>query len=334
MKYIALLAIGLILWSCVPLKQFTAVKDENQRLKEESQQALSENESLKTQNAELTGKLRRSEKQATLLVQDTVRLAEEVQSLQEQVARLMKSNRELSAQLKGMSASGEAENLMVYLQKLQSDLQKREDALRIAERDGAAKKLKLEQAIADLEASRSQLLAQNVRLKELEKALSAKDSAMNALKNAVSDALTGFGSDELKVHIKNGKVYVSLEEKLLFASGSYEVNAQGTAAIKKIASVLVSKPDIGIMVEGHTDDVPYKSTVLIDNWDLSVKRATAVSRILLQSKIAPSRVTAAGRSQYVPVEKGPTPAARQKNRRTEIILTPVLDKLLDIVDSK
>jgi len=334
MKYIALLATGLILWSCVPLKQFTAVKDENQRLKEESQQALSENESLKTQNAELTGKLRRSEKQAALLVQDTVRLAEEVQSLQEQVARLMKSNRELSAQLKGMSASGEAENLMVYLQKLQSDLQKREDALRIAERDGAAKKLKLEQAIADLEASRSQLLAQNVRLKELEKALSAKDSAMNALKNAVSDALTGFGSDELKVHIKNGKVYVSLEEKLLFASGSYEVNAQGTAAIKKIASVLVSKPDIGIMVEGHTDDVPYKSTVLIDNWDLSVKRATAVSRILLQSKIAPSRVTAAGRSQYVPVEKGTTPAARQKNRRTEIILTPVLDKLLDIVDSK
>jgi chemotaxis protein MotB len=334
MKYIAVLATGLILWSCVPLKQFTAVKDENQRLKEESQQALSENESLKTQNAELSGKLKRSEKQAALLVQDTVRLAEEVQSLQEQVARLMKSNRELSAQLKGMSASGEAENLMVYLQKLQSDLQKREDALRIAERDGAAKKLKLEQAIADLEASRSQLLAQNVRLKELEKALSAKDSAMNALKNAVSDALTGFGSDELKVHIKNGKVYVSLEEKLLFASGSYEVNAQGTAAIKKIASVLESKPDIGIMVEGHTDDVPYKSTVLIDNWDLSVKRATAVSRILLQSKIAPSRVTAAGRSQYVPVEKGTSPAARQKNRRTEIILTPVLGKLLDIVDNK
>lgn len=334
MKYIAVLATGLILWSCVPLKQFTTVKDENQRLKEESQQALSENESLKTQNAELSGKLKRSEKQAALLLQDTVRLAEEVQSLQEQVARLMKSNRELSAQLKGMSASGEAENLMVYLQKLQSDLQKREDALRIAERDGAAKKLKLEQAIADLEASRSQLLAQNVRLKELEKALSAKDSAMNALKNAVSDALTGFGSDELKVHIKNGKVYVSLEEKLLFASGSYEVNAQGTAAIKKIASVLESKPDIGIMVEGHTDDVPYKSTVLIDNWDLSVKRATAVSRILLQSKISPSRVTAAGRSQYVPVEKGTTPAARQKNRRTEIILTPVLDKLLDIVDSK
>jgi len=334
MKYIALLATGLILWSCVPLKQFTAVKDENQRLKEESQQALSENESLKTQNSELTGKLRRSEKQAALLVQDTVRLAEEVQSLQEQVARLMKSNRELSAQLKGMSASGEAENLMVYLQKLQSDLQKREDALRIAESDGAAKKLKLEQAIADLEASRSQLLAQNVRLKELEKALSAKDSAMNALKNAISDALTGFGSDELKVHIKNGKVYVSLEEKLLFASGSYEVNSQGTAAIKKIASVLESKPDIGIMVEGHTDDVPYKSTVLIDNWDLSVKRATAVSRILLQSKIAPARVTAAGRSQYVPVEKGTSPAARQKNRRTEIILTPVLDKLLDIVDSK
>lgn len=334
MKYIAVLATGLILWSCVPLKQFTAVKDENQRLKEETQQALSENESLKTQNAELSGKLKRSEKQAALLVQDTVRLAEEVQSLQEQVARLMKSNRELSAQLKGMSASGEAESLMVYLQKLQSDLQKREDALRIAERDGAAKKLKLEQAIADLEASRSQLLAQNVRLKELEKALSAKDSAMNALKNAVSDALTGFGSDELKVHIKNGKVYVSLEEKLLFASGSYEVNAQGTAAIKKIASVLESKSDIGIMVEGHTDDVPYKSTVLIDNWDLSVKRATAVSRILLQSKISPSRVTAAGRSQYVPVEKGTTPAARQKNRRTEIILTPVLDKLLDIVDSK
>jgi chemotaxis protein MotB len=335
MKQILGLGLVLVLFSCVPLKQFNVVKDENNQLKAEAKQLGTENENLNTKNAELSGKLKRSEKQVGDLINDTVRLATEVHSLKEQVAALMKSNSDLAAQLKKMSPTGESESLMAYLQKLQGDLQKREDALRKAEKDDASKKAKLQQAITDLQASQNQLTAQNARLRELERALTAKDSAMNALKNAVANALTGFNSDELKVHIKNGKVYVSLEEKLLFASGSYEVNAQGASAIKKLGSVLESKSDIGITIEGHTDDVPYKSGVLIDNWDLSVKRATAVARILLQqSKVNPSRVTTAGRSQYVAVEKGTSAAARQKNRRTEIILTPGLDKLLDIIDSK
>jgi chemotaxis protein MotB len=134
---------------------------------------------------------------------------------------------------------------------------------------------------------------------------------------------------------KNGKVYVSMEESLLFASGKYEVTAKGADALKKLSKVLESNVDINIMVEGHTDNVPYKGTdQLLDNWDLSAKRATTVVRILLNgSGINPERITAAGRSEYAPIDKANTPEARSKNRRTEIILSPKLDELLKIIEN-
>lgn len=157
---------------------------------------------------------------------------------------------------------------------------------------------------------------------------------MNELKNIVADALRGFESDQLNVHMKNGKVYVSLEEKLLFSSGSYDVNPDGVSALNKLATVLAKNKEINITVEGHTDDVPFKSGQLLDNWDLSAKRATSVTRILLANKsIAPQRITAAERGEYLPVINTKTPEARKKNRRTEIILTPKLDKILELLDS-
>jgi len=126
-----------------------------------------------------------------------------------------------------------------------------------------------------------------------------------------------------------------LEDKLLFKSGSYEVNQSGANAVKKLAKVLEQNQDINVLIEGHTDDVPYRTeNALKDNWDLSVKRATTVVRILLEgTNIDAKRLTAAGRSQYMPVDKGKTSEARQKNRRTEIILTPKLDELFKILDS-
>lgn len=171
---------------------------------------------------------------------------------------------------------------------------------------------------------------QAARLRELEAALSAKDSAMAELRNTIANALVDFSSDELAVHHKDGKVYVSLEEQLLFASGKYDVNEKGVQAIRKIAGVLASHNGLDIVVEGHTDNVPYNGRgVLIDNWDLSVKRATSVLRILLNSgNIPASRIQASGRADSVPVDSANTPEARRKNRRTEIILAPNIDQIL------
>lgn len=171
---------------------------------------------------------------------------------------------------------------------------------------------------------------QAARLRELEAALSAKDSAMAELRNTIANALVDFSSDELAVHHKDGKVYVSLEEQLLFASGKYDVNDKGVQALRKIAGVLASHSELDIVVEGHTDNVPYNGRgVLIDNWDLSVKRATSVLRILLEAgKMPASRIQASGRADSVPVDQANTSEARRKNRRTEIILAPNLDQIL------
>ena len=146
----------------------------------------------------------------------------------------------------------------------------------------------------------------------------------------------GFENDGLSVSLKNGKVYVSLEEKLLFGTGSTIVSTSGVNALKKLGQVLERNTDINIMIEGHTDDVPYKSDSgpITDNWDLSVKRATSVVRILLaNSSINPKRLIASGRGEFMPIDPAKTTEARRKNRRTEIILTPKLDELFRILEN-
>jgi chemotaxis protein MotB len=136
------------------------------------------------------------------------------------------------------------------------------------------------------------------------------------------------------VHEKNGKVYVSLEEKLLFETGQWQVDPRGQEAIRQLSNVLAENTDINIMVEGHTDNVPMRGSGAVkDNWDLSVMRATAVTKILTQNEaIDPARIIAAGRSKYIPLEENETAEGRQMNRRTEIILTPKIDELLKIIE--
>ncbi len=229
----------------------------------------------------------------------------------------------------------ETRKLLVQIQKTQEELQEKEDALKELERKLYQRKLGLDKMQADLEKMSKDLEERNARLLELERILSSKDSIMNALRKKVADALFGFEGKGLTVTMQNGKVYVSLEEKLMFKSGRYEIDAKGAAALKQLVPVLEQNKDINIMVEGHTDDVPYKGTGdMLDNWDLSVKRATTIVRILLNgSKIDPVRITAAGRSQFLPVDKAKTAEARQKNRRTEIILTPKMDEILQLLES-
>lgn len=162
---------------------------------------------------------------------------------------------------------------------------------------------------------------------ELQDLIAAKEAKMNALKNAVSNALKGFEGKGLTVTHKNGKVYVSMENKLLFDSGSWAVGVQGVDAVEKLAVVLVQNPDIEVLIEGHTDNVPYTGTTILDNWDLSVKRATAIVRILQQKGVKPIQITAAGRSEYIPIQSNSTSEGKAKNRRIEIILAPNLDQI-------
>jgi chemotaxis protein MotB len=171
------------------------------------------------------------------------------------------------------------------------------------------------------------------RLKDLEEALAQKDRDVQNLKNKLLEALKGFKDSGLTVEIKNGKVYVSMSEKLLFASGSTEVDQKGKDALVELARVLEKEKEINVMVEGHTDNVPLKGTGCNkDNWDLSVARANAITKIILGSaKIEPSRITSAGRGEFFPLVPNDTPENRAKNRRTEIILTPNLDALLEIM---
>ncbi|TXK33228.1 OmpA family protein [Pontibacter qinzhouensis] len=179
------------------------------------------------------------------------------------------------------------------------------------------------------------LKAREQRLAELQRILDEKDKAVNALRAKVSSALLGFNDKDLTINVRNGKVYVSLAEQLLFQSGSTKVDPKGVDALRKLATVLKEQQDVNVLVEGHTDDVPIaRGTVgMQDNWDLSVLRATEITRILANAGVDPTRVTPSGRSLYVPLDGAKTKEARQKNRRTEIILTPKLDELFQILET-
>ena len=165
-------------------------------------------------------------------------------------------------------------------------------------------------------------------------ALRAKEQELEHLRHAVSQALVGFTDKGLNVETKEGKVYVSMEDKLLFASGSWTVSEKGVEAIKSLAKVLEEHTDLNIMVEGHTDNVVFRGTTAVkDNWDLSVMRATAIVKLLLAQgpKIDPARVEAAGHGEYAPKKPNTTAANKAVNRRTEIILTPRLKDIIKIV---
>lgn len=193
----------------------------------------------------------------------------------------------------------------------------------------------LSQKEKQLNEQAAQLNEQAKRLADLQGILDKKDQQLNQLKEKVTEALTGFQDKGLSIHTKNGKVYVSMDEKLLFSSGSWTVNPQGREALYEIANVMAKDASIHVMVEGHTDDVPLRGKGDVkDNWDLSVKRATSIVRIILENKgINPANIMASGRSEFVPLVSNDTPEHRALNRRTEIILTPDLDELFRILET-
>lgn len=207
---------------------------------------------------------------------------------------------------------------------LEKNMNKNRDLL--AELEAKSKKLAEEQARLDKTAS---------RLNELEAMIAAKEEAMRKLKETLSKALNGFEGKGLTVEQKNGKVYVSMENKLLFNSGSWAVGSEGRKAVVELGKVLGDNPDLSVLIEGHTDDDPYAgSGPIANNWDLSTKRATAIVAILSENaKINKQKLTAAGRGEFSPLASNATPEGKAKNRRIEIILTPRLDEIADMLNS-
>jgi chemotaxis protein MotB len=200
------------------------------------------------------------------------------------------------------------------------------------EKDTANMQNSVNNLSANYQSSTMTVAQQAKRLKDLEGLIQAHKDVMNKLKKTVADALINFKPDELSVHLKDGKLYVSLQEKLLFPSGSAVVNPKGKEALQSLAAVLINTPNITIDVEGHTDTVPITGRYE-DNWALSVARSTAVIRILTKDYgVDPHTIIASGRSKYYPVDDNSTPEGRARNRRTEIILTPDLTELFKLLN--
>ncbi len=185
---------------------------------------------------------------------------------------------------------------------------------------------------ATIENSNITITEQARRLKELQKLTQAQKDIVNNLKKTVADALVNFKPDELSVSIKNGKIYVSLQEKLLFKSGSAVVDPKGKEALKSLAKVLKTTKGISVVIEGHTDNVPVKGKYQ-DNWSLSTERAISIVRILTKDyDVDANSITATGRSEFYPVTDNTTVEGKAKNRRTEIILSPDLSDLFKLLN--
>ena len=316
--------------SCVSGKKFSSLQDTSKHFMNERDAFKTDNIGLEMKNKELEAKLASLQKQVASSGKDIAAAQNERDKAVEDYNRISSKYTELQNAQEDLIKGNvkETQKLLAQLEEAQANLQKKEDLLRRLEQNLDTKKTSLDELTFELE-------KRNARLAELEKILNAQKKIVQDLKNKVSEALLGFENNGLTVTMKNGKVYVSLDEKLLFKSASWDIDANGKNALKKLAGVLEKNPDIQITIEGHTDNVPYNpgNSQLKDNWDLSVKRSTTVIRVLLEgSRIDAKRLTAAGRSQYSPVDDRNTEDARQKNRRTEIVLTPDLTELYNLIN--
>jgi len=188
--------------------------------------------------------------------------------------------------------------------------------------------------IKEIAIKETQLQSRLDRVNELEKIINEQKTSLNQLKKSLSDALMNFEGKGLTVKQLNGKVYISMENKLLFKSGKWDIEREGKKALTQLSRVLEKNPDISILIEGHTDNVPFTSIGDVEsNWDLSTKRATAVVKILLKNnQILPQNLTAAGRSEYLPIAPNSSKEGRASNRRIEVILSPSLEKITKLLE--
>ena len=330
MKRILYIAIGIaLLGSCVPTGKFSQQVDKSNSLQGERDVLMAENEFLTVENREMKAKFDEVEAKKEQFTEDSIRIYKQLEDLGKELVQLERKYADLESTHEALIRGNarETRRLLNELQTTQEDLATKQQLLKELEANVAGQRQDLNQLSAELE-------ARNARLMEMEEMLYQKDRILDDLRQKVADALMGFEGQGLTVTRKNGKVYVSMDEKLLFKSGSTNVDPKGVQALRQLAQVLARNPDIDIMIEGHTDDVPFRKGASIkDNWDLSVLRATSIVRILLDgSGIDPTRLTVAGRGEFLPVDSANTPEARRTNRRTEIILSPDLSEVFRILE--
>jgi chemotaxis protein MotB len=313
---IAFVFMGLLA-ACVPARKFEESENRVRSMQAEVEAANAKARDAQTAMEELKAHDAENTKRVQELMRDTTVLGTSLRQMTGQYDKINDLNNELLDKYNKLLAGDRSENrkLLTDLEALRLDLMNKEDSV-----NALAKRIDDKQAtLADREA----------KLAELQNELAAKDAAMRSLKDRVSSALTGFEGKGLTVEQRNGRIYVSMDNKLLFPSGSYAVDAKGKDLIGKLAKAIENEKDLNVLVEGHTDtDKVQAGGALKDNWDLSVLRATSVVRLMQEtSRMDPLRVTAAGRGEYVPVD----PNDKAKNRRIEIILAPDLKELYNLV---
>lgn len=303
--------------SCVSSKVYNDLQSRYDSLKGEKEALLDENQTLDSTNNNLENQLNSLQDTYDTLLAERNQLRQDYDATKNNLENLKASYEALE--------KNSSEAIRANVDKNKELLEQLESKERI-----------LAQERSSLEALKKQLDSRSKRVDELEGLIAAKDQAMKKLKDAISSALLDFEGKGLTVEQRDGKVYVSMENKLLFQSGSWAVNENGRRAVQQLGSVLAKNPDINVLIEGHTDNVPYRGNgPLQDNWDLSTKRATSIVRILLgNSHIDPASLTAAGKGQFVPVAPNSTTSGKAKNRRIEVVLTPKLDEITKLLNEE
>lgn len=304
----------LLLSSCVTKKRFIELSDKYDKLYKSNAELIAKNDDLLKDKNNIKEQLNTLQKEKENVDKEVASLHQKMEALQNKHTNLQNSYDLLSTKSSSELNAKAAEN-----QKLLAALDQKED--------------KLFKEEAELRKLQAALDARSKRIEDLEALIASKEQALEQLKTAISNALVGFEGKGLTVEQRDGKIYVSMENKLLFGSGKWNVGIQGKKAVIELAKVLVENPDINVLIEGHTDNVPYKSGgVIQDNWDLSVKRATAIVRILQDHHVSANQITAAGRSEYNPVASNETSDGKAKNRRIEIVLSPNLDAISKLLN--
>ena len=296
MRYCILFIITLCVTNCVSTKVFNDLESRYYKVKIEKNKLQNSEDSLQQSLDKLDLKL--SDTQAYLEIsRDSTKLGLKINELLNEELDLVKKNSTLKIQ----------EN--------------------IAKNNALIKKIAIKE---------TELLSRTERIDRLEKIISSQKKILSDLKNRISEALLNYRGKGLSIKQRNGKVYISMENKLLFKSGKWNIELQGKQALMRLSRVLEENPDISILIEGHTDNIPFTSNGSMEsNWDLSTKRATAVVKILLENNnILPQNLTAAGKSEFIPIASNTTIEGRAANRRIEIILSPSLDKIIELISSE
>ena len=316
MKKVLVLALAIItLTACVSPKVYKELEDKYVDLKKENRNLQDENETLLQAKNEAENALAKLQQEYADAVAKRDQLQSDYNATKSNLDNLKASYDALETNSSSAIAANTKKN-----RELLAQLEAKEQAL-------AAENSRLE-------ALKKQLEDRSQRVAELESVIASKDAAMTDLKNAISKALTDFEGKGLTIEQRNGKVYVSMENKLLFNSGSWAVGTEGKKAVRQLGTVLADNPEIAVLIEGHTDNAPFKgSGQLSGNWDLSTKRATAIVKILQEnSNINADNLTAAGRGEFAPIASNETTEGKAKNRRIEVILAPKLDELSKLLN--